>query len=476
MEALLDLDRSRPGLGDQLTSALRAAIADGRLAPGARLPSSRQLAADLRVSRGVVVGAYEQLVAEGRLLSERGAGTSVADTPAVPCSAPIYAPPERSRVAYMGAEQSLLNSSHAGAFGGNLPADLRPGQPDLTAFPRTAWRRAYEQALAAATPADLGYSDATGAPRLRQTLADYLGRVRAARLTADDVVVTTGAAQAFTLIAHHLRGTGADRIGIEEPGSPGIRQHLEAQGLRLVPIPVDDDGLDVDALNASGVPAVLVTPAHQYPTGVVLAPHRRAALIAWARATGKLIIEDDYDAEFRYDRDPVGCLQGLAPDVVAHLGSASKALAPALRLGWLCPPKDRAASVRAAKAAADYGGPTLEQLAFAHLLATGGYDRHLRQARRAHRQRRDALVAALAAEMPGCRVHGVAAGLHLVVELPPGTDDAALAAKAYAKGLGPVPLSATRLTKGGPPGLVIGYAGQTPDRIAASVRRLSELI
>ncbi|HEV7712601.1 MAG TPA: PLP-dependent aminotransferase family protein [Asanoa sp.] len=475
MEALLDLDRSRPGLGDQLTSALRAAIADGRLAPGTRLPSSRQLAADLRVSRGVVVGAYEQLVAEGRLLSERGTGTSVADTPGVPCSAPLQTPGGREGGVYRGAEQSLLNT-HAGAFGANLPADLRPGQPDLTAFPRTAWRRAYEQVLAAATPADLGYSDATGAPRLRQTLADYLGRVRAARLTADDVVVTTGAAQAFSLIAHHLKSTGADRIGIEEPGSPGIRVHLEAQGLRLVPIPVDDDGLDVDALHASNVPAVLVTPAHQYPTGVVLAPHRRAALIAWARATGKLIIEDDYDAEFRYDRDPVGCLQGLAPDVVAHLGSASKALAPALRLGWLCPPRDRREGVRAAKAAADYGGPTLEQLAFAHLLATGGYDRHLRQARRAHRERRDALVAALAKEMPGCRVHGVAAGLHLVVELPPGTDDAALAAKAYTKGLGPVPLSATRLTKGGPPGLVIGYAGQTPDRIAAGIRRLSELI
>ncbi|MEV4618852.1 PLP-dependent aminotransferase family protein [Asanoa sp. NPDC049573] len=475
MEALLDLDRSRPGLGDQLTTALRAAITDGRLAPGTRLPSTRQLAADLRVSRGVVVGAYEQLIAEGRLLSARGAGTSVAATPSFPCSAPIQEAPEHAGASYMGAEQSLQNS-HPGPFAGNLPADLRPGQPDLTAFPRTAWRRAYEQVLAAATPADLGYSDATGAPRLRQTLADYLGRVRAARLTADDVVVTTGAAQAFSLIAHHLRGRGADRIGVEEPGSPGIRVHLEAQGLRLVPIPVDGDGLDVATLEASDVPAVLVTPAHQYPTGVVLAPHRRAALIAWARATGKLIIEDDYDAEFRYDRDPVGCLQGLAPDVVAHLGSASKALAPALRLGWLCPPKDRAASVRAAKAAADYGGPTLEQLAFAHLLATGGYDRHLRQARRAHRQRRDALVAALAKEMPGCRVHGVAAGLHLVVELPPGTDDAALAERAYRQGLGPVPLSATRLTRGGPPGLVIGYAGQTPDRLAASIRRLRELI
>ncbi|GAA1872728.1 MocR-like pyridoxine biosynthesis transcription factor PdxR [Asanoa iriomotensis] len=463
MEALLDLDRSSPGLGDQLAAALRAAIADGRLAPGTRLPSSRQLATDLRVSRGVVVGAYEQLIAEGRLLAERGSGTAVSSAP--------RSAPSNAGGAYLDAEQS-----HGGAFGGNLPPDLRPGQPDLAAFPRAAWRRAYERALAEATAQDLGYTGVTGAPRLRQTLADYLGRVRAARLTAGDIVVTTGAAQAFALVAHHLRQAGATRFGVEEPGSPSIRTHMLAQGLTLVPIPVDGDGLDVAALRAGDVQAVMVTPAHQYPTGVVLAPHRRAALIDWARETGGLIVEDDYDAEFRYDRDPVGCLQGLAPDVVAHLGSASKALAPALRLGWLCPPRDRLVSIVAAKAAADYGGPTLEQLAFADLLATGGYDRQLRHARRAHRRRRDALVAAIGTYLPGCRVHGVAAGLHLVVELPPGTDDAALGAKAHAAGLGPVPLSATRLTPGGPPGLVIGYAGQTPDRLTACVRRLSELV
>jgi GntR family transcriptional regulator/MocR family aminotransferase len=458
MEALVQLDHTRPGLGEQLTAALREAIAEGRLAPGARLPSSRQLAADLRVSRGVVVTAYEQLVAEGRLISNQGSGTTVV------CSAPTYAPPSERPGAYVGAEQT------------HLPIDLRPGTPDLAAFPRAAWRRAYERALTAATNADLGYADATGAPRVRQTLADYLGRVRAARLTADDVVVTTGAAQAFALVAAHLRQAGAVRFGVEEPGSPSIRAHLTAHGLRLVPIPVDEDGLDVAALRASDVQAVMVTPAHQYPTGVVLAPHRRAELIAWARQTGGLVVEDDYDAEFRYDRDPVGCLQGLAPDVVAHLGSASKALAPALRLGWLCPPRDRRGPVHAAKDAADHGGPALEQLAFADLLATGGYDRHLRQARRAYRTRRDALVAALATYLPQCRVHGVAAGLHLVVELPPGTDDAAVAAKAHAAELGPVPLSATRLEPGGPPGLVIGYASQPPDRIAASVHRLSELI
>ena len=454
MEALVSLDHSLPGLGDQLSVALRAAIADGRLAPGTRLPSTRQLAADLRVSRGVVVTAYEQLAAEGRLVSRKGSGTVVAATPQV-------------HPAGAGSRLGLVD---------NGPADLRPGQPDLAAFPRAAWRRSYERALAAAVPSDFGYGDVTGPPLLRQVLADYLGRVRAARLTADDVVVTNGAAQAFALVANHIRHTGGRTIGVEEPGSPGIRLHLEAQGLRLVPVPVDTDGLDVAALAATDVPAVLVTPAHQYPTGVVLAPDRRAALVAWARRHGRLIVEDDYDAEFRYDRDPVGCLQGLAPDVVAHLGSVSKALAPALRLGWLAVPIERRESVRAAKAAADYGGPTLEQLAFADLLATGGYDRHLRQARRAHRRRRDALVTALRQHLPRARVHGVAAGLHLVVELPPGTDDALLAEKARAEGLGPVPLSATRLTPGGMPGLVVGYAGQSPDRITDSVRRLAAII
>jgi GntR family transcriptional regulator/MocR family aminotransferase len=454
MEALVGLDRSRPGLGDQLAVALREAISAGRLAAGTRLPSSRDLAAELRLSRGVVVAAYEQLIAEGRLVSRRGSGTVVAPSPAV---TPPPAP----------ARSDLVDVEH-------LP--LRPGLPDLSTFPRTSWRRSYERGLAAATDADLGYGDPAGAPRLRAEMASYLGRVRAARLTADDLVMTTGAAQAFAIVAELLRSSGAESIGLEDPGSPGIRGHLEHHGLRLVPVPVDGDGLDVDALARSGVPAVLVTPAHQFPTGVVLAPARRAALVDWARRTGGLVVEDDYDAEFRYDRDPVGCLQGLAPDVVAHLGSVSKALAPALRLGWLAVPPEHQAAVRRIKAAADLGGPVLEQLAFADLMATGGYDRHLRRARRTQRESRDALVAALGAHLPGARVSGIAAGLHLVVELPDGVDDRALAARARTAGLGPIALSSTRLAPDGPPGLVLGYAAHTPDQLTAAVERLARLV
>ncbi|GIF95901.1 MocR-like pyridoxine biosynthesis transcription factor PdxR [Catellatospora citrea] len=451
-EALVDLDRARPGVGERLTGALREAIAGRRIPPGARLPSSRDLAADLGVSRGLVVSAYEQLVAEGRLVSRRGSGTVVA--------------PEAAEVADHG------HPSPAPAPAGVAP--LRPGVPDLGMFPRAAWRRAYERALSSALDTDLDYTDPAGVPRLRAELASYLGRVRAARAGADAVVVTTGAAQALSLLGRVLAARGMVEVGVEDPGSAGIRDHLLAHGLRLRPVPVDDRGLVVSALGA--VRAVFVTPAHQFPVGAVLAPDRRAELIAWARRTGGLVIEDDYDAEFRYDREPVGCLQGLAPDVVALVGSASKALAPGLRRGWLVPPPAWLGAVRQAKCDADMGGSALEQLAFAELLASGGYDRHLRRARRAQRTRRDALVEALRRHLPQVRVSGIAAGLHLVAELPAGVDDRALAARARAAGLGPLALSDLRLGTTGPPGLVLGYAARSPDELSAAVAALARLL
>ncbi|MFC6019483.1 PLP-dependent aminotransferase family protein [Plantactinospora solaniradicis] len=499
LEALVELDRDRPGLADRLTVALRAAIVDGRLAPGSRLPSSRDLATDLRLSRGVVVEAYEQLVAEGRLVARRGSGTTVSTgqhgTAAVSTG--------QHRLATAGGTAGATAGATAGKAvrpsrepaaparngdgrrvtdpagvptgrGGVLP--LRPGVPDPGLFPRTAWRRAYERALDRAGAADLDYGDPAGAPRLRAELAGYLGRVRAARVRPLDLLATTGAAQAFGLLAGALRSVGVDAVGLEDPGSEGIRAHLVAHGLRLVPIPVDDGGLDVAALARTGLRAVLVTPAHQFPTGVVLAPDRRAALLDWTRRVDGLVIEDDYDAEFRYDRDPVGCLQGLAPDLVAHIGSASKALAPALRLGWLAVPPGLRSAVLAAKAAADLGGPVLEQLAFAELLAGGGYDRHLRRLRRVHRQRRDAVVAAVRRHLPAARISGVAAGLHLVVELPEHIDDVPLADAAHRAGLGPAPLSRLRLAPGGPPGLVLGYATHPPDVLGRAVATLAELI
>lgn len=466
LEALVEFDRTGPGLADRLTGALREAIVAGRLVAGARLPSSRDLAADLRLSRGVVVEAYERLVAEGRLVSRRGSGTTVA--PGEP-DRRNSGPAESGRGEPERAEPEWAEPV-------NRVRPLRPGVPDLGMFPRTAWRRAYERALHQARAADLDYGDPAGAPRLRAELAGYLGRVRAARVRPGDLIATTGAGQAFGLVAGALRAAGVSAVGMEDPGSAPIREHLVAHGLRLVPVPVDAGGLDVAALDRSGVRAVLVTPAHQFPTGVVLAPERRTALLDWARRVDGLIVEDDYDAEFRYDRDPVGCLQGVAPDLVAHVGSASKALAPALRLGWLVVPARWRAAVRAGKLAADVCGPVLEQLAFAELLSTGGYDRHLRRLRRVYRIRRDAVVVAVRRHLPSARVSGIAAGMHLVVELPDGTDDVALARAAGRAGLGALPLSRLRVDPGGPPGLVLGYATHPPDVLTQAVVTLAALV
>ncbi|GAB3152777.1 PLP-dependent aminotransferase family protein [Micromonospora sonneratiae] len=450
MEALIPFDRTGRGVAGRLTAALRTAIEQERLTAGTRLPSSRDLATELGVSRGVVVEAYEQLIAEGWLTGRRGSGTTV-----TLAGHPRSATPQDSFVPV-----------------GLRP--LRPGVPDLGLFPRVTWRRAYEQVLATMRDADLDYGDPAGPANVREQLAAYLRRVRAARLTAADLLLTAGAAQAFALLGRTLHAAGHRAVAIEDPGSRGIREQL-ANALTVLPVPVDAEGLDVAALARTAARAVVVTPAHQFPTGVVLSPTRRAELIAWARHSGGIIIEDDYDAEFRYDRDPVGCLQGVAPDVTISIGSASKALAPALRLGWLSAPGTHLAAVRAQKQTIDLGGPVLEQHAFANLLGSGGYDRHLRRARRAYRTRRDALVAALATHLPGMPVHGVAAGLHLVLELPAGTDDAAVTAAASRAGLGPLALSACRLTDG-PPGLVLGYAAHTPDELTTATATLATFV
>src|SRR5256886_4971531 len=335
-----------------LAPALRGAVGGGRLAAGTRLPASRDLARELGVSRGLVVSVYDQLLAEGRLVARRGAGTYVAAATAAGAGA-------------------------GGVLAGPAPVVtappplLRPGLPDLGRFPRHAWRRAYERALRTATDADLDYGDPSGPLRLRTELAGYLARLRAARVAPEHLIVTSGAAQALTLLARTAPG---DRVGVEDPGSAPIRDHLLAGGLRPVPVPVDEDGIDVAALERTGVRAVITTPAHQFPTGVVLSAARRTALLDWARRVRGLAVEDDYDAEFRHDREPVGCLQGRAPDLVALVGTVSKALAPRLRLGLLAAPPARAAALHAAKSTADHGGPALGQIAFPAFAAHLGSD------------------------------------------------------------------------------------------------------
>jgi GntR family transcriptional regulator/MocR family aminotransferase len=456
----------RRGLTGWLVAEVRTAVADGRLAPSAALPPTRTLAQDLGVSRGVVVEAYRRLVDEGLVVSRVGAGTVVAARPAVPVRPPVAVP-----AAPTGAGPLLPVRTPA-----DVDVDLSPGVPDLSAFPRAAWLRAERTVLSTAGAADLGYGDPRGSARLRTELAAWLARTRGLRATPEEVVVVAGVAQSLALFAQLHRARGETVIAMEDPGSRGARDALAHWGLAVLPVPVDDDGVRVEELAATPARAVLLTPAHQFPTGVVLAPHRRRELLAWARAADGLVVEDDYDAEHRYDRAPVPALQASAPDHVVHTGSTSKTLAPGMRLGWLVPPPALHADLVAAKHANDLGSPVLPQLVLAELLASGAYDRHLRLVRTRQRARRDAVVAAVGRHLPSARVEGAAAGLHLLVTFPDDDrDDLELAARAREAGVLVHPLSWHR-RRPGPPGLLVGYAAHTPDRLADTVRRLGRAL
>jgi GntR family transcriptional regulator/MocR family aminotransferase len=350
-----------------------------------------------------------------------------------------------------------------------IDLDLSPGVPDLAAFPRTGWLRAERAVLAEVSAGDLGYGDPGGTPLLRAEVAAWLARTRGVRAEPDDVIVVSGVAQALGLLAQTLRAAGTTAFAVEDPGSRGARDQLAHWGVRGVPAPVDDEGVRVDTLTE---PVAVLTPAHQFPTGVVLSPSRRRALLAWA-AGGGLVVEDDYDAEHRYDRSPVAALQGSLPDHVAYAGSVSKSLAPGMRLGWLVAPRRLQADLLAAKHATDLGNPALPQLVLGRLLASGDYERHLRHVRTRQRRRRDALLAGLRTHLPQARVAGVAAGLHLLVMMDGDTPDTLLASRAAAAGVLVHPLSWHRIEPG-PPGLVIGYAAQPPDRLLETGRRLAE--
>ncbi|MFD6834574.1 MocR-like pyridoxine biosynthesis transcription factor PdxR [Streptomyces diastaticus] len=445
----LYLEPAGPGLRKGLTDALRDAVRSGRLAPGTRLPSSRTLAADLGIARNTVADAYADLVAEGHLTARQGSGTRVAER-----AAPVPAAPHRKR--------PVRVPGRAG------PAhDLTAGTPDLSAFPRTAWLKAARRALTAAPNDAFGYGDPRGRPELRAAVADYLARVRGVVADPDRIVVCAGVAHGLGLLTEVLSRrsgrSGRATVAVETYGLGFHREWLEAAGVRTAPLPFDADGTDPAALDAEQ--AVLLTPTHQFPMGGTLSPARRAAVVDWARRTGGLVLEDDYDGEFRHDRRPVGALQGLAPDRVAHLGTASKALAPGLRLGWLVLPPGLVDEVLAAKGYADTCGAP-DQLTLAEFLTSGAYDRQVRLMRLRYRRRRDELVATLARRAPSVRVGGIAAGLHAVLLLPPGTESEVLRAAAW-HGLGVQGLSwfrhpAADGAAGAPDGLVIGY-GRPPD-------------
>jgi GntR family transcriptional regulator/MocR family aminotransferase len=455
------------GLTTWLVDALRTAIRQGRLPPGARLPATRVLAADLAVSRGVVVEAYQRLADEGLVDAHTGVGTTVTS---------LGTPPDRPGAAGAAVEPGPLRLPVPAPPG--IQFDLSPGVPDLSAFPRAAWLRAERAVLDDATAADLGYGDPRGSVRLRQELAGWLTRTRGIRAGADDLLVVGGVAQSLALLAQILRAGGVTAAAVEDPGSRGARDQMAHWGLRPVPVSVDADGMRTDDLARAGVDVAVLTPAHQFPTGVVLSPQRRLALLAWAAAGERLIVEDDYDAEHRYDRAPVAALQASAPDRVAYTGSTSKSLAPGMRLGWLIAPRRLRAGLIAAKHASDLGNAAIPQLVVAHLLASGEYERHLRTVRKRQRQRRDALLAGLRAEFPAVRVAGVAAGLHLLVSLPHlagRAEDTGLADRIAEAGVFVHPLSWHRRLPG-PPGLVLGYAAQPPDRLHEAGRRIARII
>jgi len=450
------------GLTGWLADAIRAAVMDGRLPAGAPLPATRLLAGDLGVSRGVIVEAYQRLADEGLVSARPGAGTRVlgAARPAPgdagpPPPGPLLVPPhwrERTEI------------------------DLSPGVPDLSGFPRAAWLRAERLVLERASVADLGYGDPRGTESLRTELAGWLARTRGLRAAPGDIIVVTGVAQALALLARVLRARGLGEIAVEDPGSRGARDDLAYWGLRPVPVPVDEHGLRVGELARGRARAVLLTPAHQFPTGVVLAPRRRRDLLDWAAGADGLIVEDDYDAEYRYDRAPVPALHASAPGLVAYAGSTSKTLAPGMRLGWLIPPARLRADLVEAKYASDLGSPALPQLVLARLIASGELEQHIRLVRKRQRGRRDALLGALRAHLPAARVQGVAAGLHLLITFPGlAASDANLAEAILRTGVLVHPLSWHR-QRPGVPGFVLGYAAHTPDRLQEAARRIARAL
>jgi GntR family transcriptional regulator/MocR family aminotransferase len=452
LELLVELDRSgSETLHRQLERGLRGAVRDGRLAQSAALPSSRALAGQLGVSRGIVVEAYEQLVAEGYLTSRPGGTTRVARSGAVAASPRVDLVPA------------------------TFEHDFRPGRPDVTEFPRHAWLRSVRRVITGAPSDRFTYLGGRGVPELRTALAAYLNRVRGTAADPSDIVICTGFVQGLSLVIRALRERGARRIAVEDPSDPDFRAIITANGLDWIAIPVDNAGLRVDLLAGSDADGVLVTAAHQYPTGSVLPPERRSALVAWASQGRRTIIEDDYDAEFRYDREPIGAIQGLGPDRVVYGGSASKILAPGLRLGWLVAPPGLVPSITAVKQAADNGSAAFDQLAFADMLDRGELDHHLRRMRSIYRGRRDVLLDSLARRLPAFQPAGASAGLHVLAYLPSGLDEAEIIDAAAAAGIGLAGLSPRRVAPG-PPGLIFGYGAIAEGAIDEGVRRLTEVV
>jgi GntR family transcriptional regulator / MocR family aminotransferase len=494
----LHLELTGPRVRAALENALRRAVQGGRLAPGMRLPATRTLAVDLGVARNTVADAYGQLVAEGWLTARQGSGTRVAEhvTAGGPSALPASAPPASTQPAPVRPAPAppasalpaaalpapalpapVLPSTAPGAS--SAPRyDLRPGVPDLSEFPRAAWLAAARRALSAAPSAAFGYGSPRGRPELRAALAAYLARARGVRAAPDQIVICSGFTQALSLLCRVLAASGATALAVEAFGHRHHRDVIAAQGLAATPLPVDGHGAVIDAVGqVAGAGAVLLTPSHQFPLGVPLAPQRRSQALRWAARAGAVVIEDDYDGEFRYDRRAIGAMQALAPEHVVYAGTASKTLSPAVRLAWLVLPDRLLGDMVAAKSLTDRHGSSLDELTLAELIVSGGYDRHVRRSRLRYRRRRDRLIAALAEVSPGPRVTGLAAGLHAVLHLAPGRSEADVVAAAAARGLA---LNGMRGFRSAgvahPEALVLGYGTPPAHAFTTAVTRLCAVL
>jgi GntR family transcriptional regulator/MocR family aminotransferase len=456
LDTLIVVQRdSSTSLGRQLEDQLRDAVRRGALAAGSVLPSTRDLARQLGISRPLVGNAYSQLAAEGFVVLRQGALPRIAAS-----STPARAP-------------TLADTAQAPA----PQFDFLPSVPDLGSFPRNAWMRAYRKALEQMVDEDFGYRNAHGVPALRQALAEYLGRVRGVIGHPDQIVITSGFAQARVLVGRMLRALGASCVAVENPGYTNL-EPITSVGLRVSPIPVDADGLQTELLGGTDADALMVTPAHHFPTGAVLSGARRTLLLQWLRSRDAIVLEDDYDSEFRYDRSPVGALQGLEPDRVLYAGTSSKTLAPALRLGWLVVPPRFVELIRQQQSQSDLGCSRLDQQTLAELIRSGDFDRHVRRMRSQYRARRDALLEALRTHIPEAHVTGIAAGVHVALELRPTDDEAAIQRAALSRGVAVGALQehllGERLKLA--PTLLVGYGRHSEAAIRAGVRALATSI
>jgi GntR family transcriptional regulator / MocR family aminotransferase len=459
-ETLLDLSAARPGpLHMRLAAAIRSAVRDGRVPHGAALPPSRNLAEDLGISRWTVTQAYGQLVTEGYLTARTGSATRVSWT----AGPDDPAPPRPAKA--------------VGVPGPQARYDMYSCWPDLRVFPRRRWLEAITAAVATASHSQLGYSAPGGMPELRTVLAEHLNRARGATVDPEMISVFSGAGQALTQVCRALMAGGETTLGIEDPGSCRYWQVARTTGMQLVGLPVDEQGLVTAELDRfPQLRAVCVGTARQLAYGTPLPPARRQQLLDWARRVDALVIEDDYDHEFSYDRPAPPVMQGTDPHRIALLGSMSQALGPTVSVGWVVTPGRLVRAVRAEDQIQPLP-PALNQLALAHLMRSGGFDRHVRATRLLLRRRRNLLVESLRTRLPGYRVHGAQSAMMLLVELPPGTDTASILAAAARRELQIGDLEEMRLTPDpARPGILLGYGNLSDKAVDEAVALLADVL